>query len=245
MNKFAFIHHGARVRWNDPAASDYGDEAKDHLTRTYIVFSINGQTKGLATEEDDIVLIYEKGSGSEAEVYASELVEVPETKEERVTHFTRSADLFLLSCIKYADMRRKTAEREAKEAKEELQKMFRLSKEEKAAIAKEKAYAEMKQTLSNLEQKIADLREQLNYYMSAYLILKQPKAERIDQLEEGFKNTPDHLARFLLGVPTEEPEAMDPDVRVVCENEEGEIFPVTDAWYDKERAMVRLTIDTE
>lgn len=245
MNKYGFIHHGARVRWNDPGAADYGEGAKDHLATVYIVYSINGDTRGKATRDDDIVLIYDKDSGTQTEAYPAELVEVVESRQERIGRYVRQADIFLLSCLKYADIRAKKAEKEAKLAKEELKRTLERRKGDKALFVQEQVYKDLKEQIKNLSDEVGSLRKEKDYYMSAYLSLRHPEARKLSEISGEFENTPETLAKFLMFCPSKEPLAMDPDVRVVCEDVNGEIFPITGVWYDKERGMVRLETEME
>ena len=60
---------------------------------------------------------------------------------------------------------------------------------------------------------------------------------------EGFRNTPECLREFLAGCPSQEPACADPEVAVVVEDQNGQIQPIVHAWYDKERGMVRLTVE--
>jgi len=61
---------------------------------------------------------------------------------------------------------------------------------------------------------------------------------------EEFQNTPESLRNFLSGCPSVEPDCADPEVAVVVEDENGQIQPIVRAWYDKQRGMVRLTVNT-
>lgn len=60
---------------------------------------------------------------------------------------------------------------------------------------------------------------------------------------EGFRNTPESLRNFLSGCPSVEPDCAGPEVAVVVEDENGQIQPIVHAWYDKQRGMVRLTVN--
>lgn len=80
--QFSFIRPGARVRWMDPAAEDYGSEKKMHLDSVYEVVAIGGDSsaKSRVENDDDVVLVHEIGGG-EAEVLPKELL--PEDERSR------------------------------------------------------------------------------------------------------------------------------------------------------------------
>lgn len=78
---YNFIRPGAKVYWNDPANSEYGEYAEDHANTVYTVQSVNGNTHGHAIEDDDTILIYDPSEGyGEAEVPARELRPAEEFK---------------------------------------------------------------------------------------------------------------------------------------------------------------------
>ena len=242
MNKYSFIHHGARVHWNDPGAADYGEAAEDHLATVYIVHSINGNTRGTVTEDDDIVLIYSK-DGSEAEVYPSELVEIKESVKERVGRYVRQADVFLISCLKYADARMKAAEKETAELREKLRRINAPKKVDKD-LAKDEVVSQLQGIVKGQSVKIENLNKELKYFKAAYIALRQPEAKRLADISTDFDNTPEKLVRILMTCPETEPNAMDPNVHVVCEDKEGTIVPIIGAWYDNAMGAVRLSTDT-
>lgn len=123
-NPYRFIHHGAKVIWNDPANADYGEHAEDHARTEYVVDSINGSKAGTAAEDDDIILIYDpKGNYGEAEVPAHELREAPSATDARISRYVREADAYFISLLKFANRRMKKAERRARRAEELLDKI--------------------------------------------------------------------------------------------------------------------------
>ncbi len=53
--------------------------------------------------------------------------------------------------------------------------------------------------------------------------------------------TPGYIKQLLARCPLREPQATDPEVRVVVEDTEGERNPVTGVWYDPITGEVRIT----
>lgn len=158
-NPYGFIHHGARVLWNDPGAGDYGEDATDHLKTEYVVHSINGSTFGTATEENDVVLIYDpQGNYGEAEVPAHELREASRLEKMRITRYVREADTFLLSCIKFADRRTRAALRRAKAAEKRYQDLLAIKQSKgKKTFESENAYRELRREVNALQDSMARL----------------------------------------------------------------------------------------
>ena len=239
-NPFGFIHHGAKVFWDDPAADDYGPEKEKHLKTVYVVHSVNGKAKSKAEENDDIVLIYDRDGCSEAEVYAGELR--PWRPDTPSNIDVLKADAFLLSCIKHADSRMRKAEKRAISAETALQELQKASGEERASIKKERINQEQKERISALSGELGQLRKDLEFYRCSYLSEKNPVGRPLSSFgKDGFANTPDHIGRFLARCPLREQQAADPDVRVVVETEDGECLPVTGIWYDNLNGTVRIT----
>lgn len=234
-----FIRHGAKVLWNDPANSEYGEYAEDHANTVYIVHSVNGRTSKTAKYPDDVVLIYDPKQGyGEAEVPASELKPyVPQYGQG--SDFVRMADAFLLSTIKYADRRMKKAEAKAGEMREEMLKLLSVSEHDIKAFKKDDEFRKMAKALDEANRR-------LRIYEDYYLSHREPAARSLRDLAGGtnVQNTPDALARFLMRCPETEPLASDPDVRVVAEDSNGQTVPVINAWYDEQNGTVRLTVDT-
>ena len=246
-NPYGFIHHGARVLWNDPGAADYGPDRERHLKSVYVVHSVAGATGAVAVSGEDTVLIYEHEGHSEAEVPARELRPYRPGGASDID--VKHADAFLLSAIKYADRRMRRAEEAAREAEDRallaqdrLDTLLATVPEELRAIKKERVYQEQQALVKNLSAEVGDLRQELDFYRSAYLTSKQAPARPLASFGEGgFINTPDHLGRFLARCPLREPQATDPEVRVVVEDAEGERNPVTGVWYDPLTGEIRIT----
>jgi len=234
-----FIHHGAKVYWNDPANADYGEFAEDHAATVYVVHSVNGSTSGVARESDDVILIYDPARGyGEAEVPACELKPyVPQYGQG--SNLIRMADAFLLSTIKYADRRMKKAEAKAKDMREEMLKLLSVSKHDIKAFKKDDQFQKMAKALDEANRR-------LRIYEDYYLSHREPAARSLRDLAGGpnVQNTPDALARFLMRCPETEPLASDPDVRIVAEDSNGQTVPVINAWYNEQNGTVRLTVDT-
>lgn len=200
MNGYSFIHHGAKVLWEDPCAAYYGqEEARRIFNETvYVVYSINGDTHGKAASPDDTVVIYNKFTGENHEVAASQLVKHEEPQEKKIRRWVREADTFLVSCLRYADERMKKAEAEAADAKDELRKVLDRRKGDRALFVQEQVYKEQKQTIASLEKEVCDLRRRLDYYMAGYLSVRKPAAQRLQDLTTAFDDTPDAIAARLL-----------------------------------------------
>ncbi len=244
-NPYKFIHHGTGVRWNDPENAEYGPDAPAHARTRYIVHSVNGSTSARATEDDDIVLIYDPaGNFGEAEVPAHELRPYRETLDEMTTRYVRRGDAFLLSMLKYADRRLQRAEKSKHEALEQLRELRKMNNEDTLRFKKDKVIKALNKRIESLETELKQTRRQLDFYMCAYLCLKNPTAKHLAELPS-FDNRPEAIARFLLSCPSESPEASDPTVTVVAEDDNGQTLPVTGIWYDKENGTVRLTLETE
>ena len=186
MGRYAFIHHGARVLWDDPANADYGEWAEDHARTVYVVHSVNGKTSGQASGGGDTVLIYDPDGGyGEAEVPASELrpTHVDATRE--TLRHIRMADACLLSCIRYADARMKDAERRAREAERALAREKAVDRETRQRLRTEAAYEELREKIRDLEREVSQLRSQRDYYMSEYFVLRDPSPMRLGESADG------------------------------------------------------------
>ena len=240
-NPYGFIHHGAKVLWNDPANSERGDDAENHARTPYVVYSVNGSTSGRSDCDDDVILIYDPAENyGEAEVPPWELRPYNPRPDQDTD--AKKADALLISCIKYADKRMRKAESDAREAKSKLDALLELTKEERTQLKRDAAYASLNEEAHGLRQAIGKLRKELAFYQTAYVCSKQPPARDLSSFgEDGFINTPDHIGRFLARCPLQEPQAADPDVRVVVEDGEGERNPVTGIWYDPLTGEVRIT----
>ena len=201
---------------------------------------MNGSTSGHSDCDDDVILIYDPSENyGEAEVPPWELRPYNPRPDQDTD--VRKADALLISCIKYADKRMRKAESDAREAKKKLDALLELTKEERAQLKKDAAYASLNEEAHGLRQAIGKLRKELAFYQTAYVCSKQPPARDLSSFgEDGFINTPDHIGRFLARCPLQEPQAADPDVRVVVEDGEGERNPVTGIWYDPLTGEVRI-----
>ena len=85
---FSWIRPGAKCRWNDPGINDYQPgERKVVLERVFEVVSVCGMDEedAHAFESDDIIVIHEVNGASEAEVYASELVQISKKTDMKKT----------------------------------------------------------------------------------------------------------------------------------------------------------------
>ncbi len=73
-NLETLVRIGNKCYWNDPAIQEYPKRSRlSALKRVFVIVKINGNENGIYTEKDDIILIKDTKSGTEAEVYANEL----------------------------------------------------------------------------------------------------------------------------------------------------------------------------
>lgn len=233
-----FIHHGAKVYWNDPANADYGESAEDHAATVYVVHSVNGSTSGVARESDDVILIYDPAGGyGEAEVPACELRPYFPPFRGTADEIVRHADAALLSMLRYADRRVRKAEAAERKALAEVRRLRAFSQKD---LKEMRVREEMRRLRSELD----DTRRRLIHYRDYYLATRQIQATSLQELRERFRNTPDTLIRLLMNCPERQEGCADPQVAVVVEDADGQTEPITGAWYDPQRGMVRLTVDT-
>ena len=73
---FSWIKPGAKCRWNDPAIDDYQPEDRQAVLDRIFEIALVPQIEDDDDWSDAIITIEEVGGGSEAEVYAHELVQV-------------------------------------------------------------------------------------------------------------------------------------------------------------------------
>ena len=73
---FSWIKPGAKCRWNDPAIDDYQPEDRQAVLDRIFEIALVPQIEDDDDWSDAIITIAEVGGGSEAEVYAHELVQV-------------------------------------------------------------------------------------------------------------------------------------------------------------------------
>lgn len=232
-----FIHHGAKVYWNDPANADYGEFAEDHAATVYVVHSVNGSTSGVARESDDVILIYDPAGGyGEAEVPASELRPYFPPFRGTADEIVRHADAALLSMLRYADRRVRKAEAAKHKALAEAQRLRAFSKKELNDL-------NVREELRRLRSELDDTRRRLTHYRDYYLATRQIEPTTLQELHDHFRNTPDTLIRLLMNCPERQEGCADPQVAVVVEDADGQTEPITGAWYDARRGMVRLTIE--
>lgn len=232
-----FIHHGAKVFWNDPANADYGKFAEDHAATVYVVHSVNGSTSGVARESDDVILIYDPAGGyGEAEVPASEPRPYFPPFRGTADEIVRHADAALLSMLRYADRRVRKAEAAERKALAEVRRLRTFSQKDLNDL-------NVREEMRRLRSELDDTRRRLAHYRDYYLATRQIQPTTLQELREHFRNTPDTLIRLLMNCPERQEGCADPQVAVVVEDADGQTEPITGTWYDPQRGMVRLTVE--
>lgn len=230
---YPFIRPGARVRWIDPAIGDYDPE--DHpgqLETVYTVVSVGGDTspRACCEEDDDIVLI--STDHGEAEVWPTELTLVTPAPEE-IGSEVRHTSPWLLSCLKWADLRRRRAEAEADRLRKQYEELARISKKDRQHYVLDKKYKEMRETLADLERKCHLLRSENAFLAAFYYSHGHQEAVNLTGPAVPFSNSACHLGRALGLVP-------EGNAPVYVEDSEGNAAPVVGCRFDPQTGTVRI-----